>query len=225
MITLYAGPLSLFSRKVSIALSEKGLPFTEELVAFTQERGYQPKHPMVQANSPKGQVPVLVDGDLTLFDSTVILEYLEDAYAAPPLYPRDAKAKAACRLLELTADEIFFAPVRDLLYRTEPPPADAAIRDRQATAARQAEDRLRHHFDQLQQRLGGQDFFCGDRVSVADIGLFMTTLFVQRLAGPRLDDHPRLRAWYQRLLARPAFGTAAEQIATADRLLSPALAG
>jgi glutathione S-transferase len=222
MITLYAGPLSLFSRKISIALDEKGLSFAEELVPFTQERGYQPTHPAVLANSPKRQVPVLIDDDLILFDSTVILEYLEEAYPAVPLYPNGAKARARCRLLELTADEILFAPVRDLLYRTEPPHADPAIQARREAIALQSEGRIRQQFGALEQRLGDQAFFCGD-LSAADIGLFMTTFWVQRLAGPGLGDFPRLSAWYQRLLARPAFAKAAAQIAAADRELSPAL--
>jgi len=222
MITLYAGPLSLFSRKVSIALGEKGLDFAEELVPFTQERGYQPKHPAVLAHSPKGQVPVLIDGDLVLFDSTVILEYLEDAYPTPPLYPRDAKARAQCRLLELTADEILFAPVRDLLYRTEPPNADPAVQARREETALQSEQRIRERFGELERLLGERMFFCGD-LSIADIGLFMTILFTQRLGGPALAEAPGLQAWYQRLLARPAFAKAADQIAAADRQLSPAL--
>src|SRR5213075_2845230 len=87
---LYSGPLSLFSRKVEIALNEKGLPFERVMVPFTQAAGYAPKHPAVLAANPKAQVPVLVDGDLTLFDSTVIFEYLEDAYPVPPLYPAGA---------------------------------------------------------------------------------------------------------------------------------------
>jgi glutathione S-transferase len=222
MIKLYAGPLSLFSRKVSIALEEKGLIFSEDLVAFTQERGYAPKHPVVLAANPKAQVPVLVDGDLTLFDSTVILEYLEDAYPAPSLYPKGAEDKARCRLLELTADEILFAPVRNLLYRTEPPHSDAAIQATREVTAGQAEDRIRLDFGRLQQQLGGQAYFCG-QLSAADIGLFMTVLFVQRLAGPRLGDFPGLDSWYRRLLERPAFAKAAAQIAAADRELSPAL--
>ncbi|HWT98471.1 MAG TPA: glutathione S-transferase family protein [Terriglobales bacterium] len=222
MITLYAGPLSLFSRKISIALDEKGLRFTEELVPFTQERGYQPIHPAVLANSPKRQVPVLIDDDLVLFDSTVILEYLEDAYPAVPLYPRGAKARARCRLLELAADEILFAPVRDLLYRTEPPHADPAIQARREEVALQSEDHIRRQFGALEPRLGDQAFFCGE-LSAADIGLFMTIFWVQRLAGPGLEDFPLLLAWYQRLLARPAFARAAAQIAAADRELSPAL--
>jgi glutathione S-transferase len=101
---LYSGPLSLFSRKVEIALREKGLAFDREMVAFSQAKGYQPKHPAVLAANPKRQVPVLIDSDLTLFDSTLIFEYLEDAYPATPLFPREAKDRARCRLLELTAD-------------------------------------------------------------------------------------------------------------------------
>src|SRR5215510_10349357 len=79
---LYSGPLSLFSRKVEIALHEKGLRFEVEYVPFTQDEGYRPKHSAVLAANPKGQVPVLQDGEVVLFDSTVILEYLEDAYPA-----------------------------------------------------------------------------------------------------------------------------------------------
>jgi len=71
---LYSGPLSLFSRKVEIALHEKALPFKRVMVPFSQATGYAPKHPAVLAANPKGQVPVLVDGDLTLFDSTLIFE-------------------------------------------------------------------------------------------------------------------------------------------------------
>src|SRR5260221_6690864 len=117
---LYSGPLSLFSRKVEIALYEKSLPFEREMVAFTQATGYSPKHPDVLAVNPKGQVPVLVDGDLTLFDSTLILEYLEDAYPTPPLYPAGAKARARCRLIELSADEILLPLVRNLMFRNAP---------------------------------------------------------------------------------------------------------
>src|SRR3546814_16742694 len=82
--------------------------------------GDSPKQPAVLAANPKGEVPVLVDGDLTLFDSTVIFEYLEDAYPQPPLMPRQPAARAQCRLLELTADEILLRPLRRLMYRTEP---------------------------------------------------------------------------------------------------------
>ncbi len=91
---LYSGPSSLFARKVEIALLEKALAFERVMVPFSQAEGYAPKHPAVLAANPKGQVPVLIDGDLSLFDSTVIFEYLEDAYPTPPLFPAGAKEPA-----------------------------------------------------------------------------------------------------------------------------------
>ena len=73
--TLYVGPLSLFSRKVEIALREKGLLYARELVPFTQDRGYSPKHPAVVAGNPLQKVPVLVDAGVgTASDAAVAME-------------------------------------------------------------------------------------------------------------------------------------------------------
>ena len=71
--------------------------------------------------------------------------------------------------------------------------------------------------------VAGQDFFCGD-LSIADIGLFMTILYIRRLLGPKLDAFPALAAWNKRLLQRPGFARAAAEIAAADQALTPALA-
>ena len=216
---LYSGPLSLFARKVEIALVEKGLAFEREMVPFSQASGYAPKHPAVLAANPKAQVPVLVDGDLTLFDSTLIFEYLEDAYPSPPLYPAGAAARALCRTLELTADEILLPPLKSLMHRTAPPSPDSAVRARQAADAAVAEAALAGHWQAFEGRLAGRDYFCGP-VSVADIALFMSILFALRLKGPGLDGTPGLAAWYARMLARPAVAPVAAEIAEADRRLS-----
>lgn len=219
---LYSGPLSLFSRKVEIALREKGLPFDREMVPFTQVKGYSPKHPAVLAANPKGQVPVLIDGDLTIFDSTVIFEYLEEAYPTPPLYPAAPKERARCRLLELTADEILLPPLRTLMTRTSPPDPDPERQRQRIAEADRGEIQLHNHYETLSRRLGGQEYFCSG-FTVADIALFMTILWVQRLKGPRLDGHPNLAAWYERVKSRPSCGQAANEIAAADRELSPPL--
>jgi glutathione S-transferase len=216
---LYSGPLSLFSRKVEIALHEKGLAFERVMVPFSQAAGYAPKHPAVLAANPKAQVPVLVDGDLTLFDSTVILEYLEDAYPKPPLFPTDPKMRARCRLLELQADEILFAPVRLLMHRTEPPHSDPSQRQSQEAEGQRAEAEIRDQYKNLEAILAEKDYFCR-AFSVADIALFMTVLFALRLKGPALASHPALAAWHARVSARPAVARVAAEIAAADRALS-----
>ncbi len=217
---LYSGPLSLFARKIEIALGEKGLAFEREMVPFSQERGYSPKHPAVLAVNPKGQVPVLVDGNLVLFDSTVIFEYLEDAYPEPPLYPKGAADRARCRLLELTADEIFLPEIRKLMHRSVPP--DPALLEQREAEARRGEAALLTLYGKLQAELNGRDYLCG-ALSVADIASFMALLFALRLKGPRLGDFPQLAAWYSRLGARPVFARVAAEVMTADRELSPYL--
>ncbi len=216
---LYSGPLSLFARKVEVALGEKHLAFTRTMVPFTQTKGYSPKHEAVLAANPRGQVPVLVDGDVTLYDSTVILEYLEDAYPEPQLYPHDAKARALCRQLELEADEVLLAPVRTLMFRTEPPGPDTARRERLEAEATKALPLIDGHHRRLDAKLAGQAFLCG-AFSVADIATFMVVHYAQRLSGPAISHHANLSGWYGRLLARPAFAQVAAEIASADRELS-----
>lgn len=217
---LYSAPLSLFARKVEIALAEKGLPFERVMVPFTQTEGYRPKHPAVLAGNPKGQVPVLEDGGLVLFDSTVILDYLEDAYPTPPLYPATPREKAVCRLTELFADEIMLVPLRALMYRTGPRSADPERRARDREEGLRAEPVIAEHYGEVERRLGDRSFLCGEAFTVADIAVFLMVLYALRLAGPPIAGHPRLAAWYRRVAARPAVAPVVEEIAAADRALS-----
>jgi glutathione S-transferase len=216
---LYSGPLSLFSRKVEIVLSEKSLRFERVMVPFTQTQGYAPKNPVVLEVCPKAQVPVLIDGDVRLYDSTVINEYLDEKFPAPPLMPRNAVARARCRRLELEADEVLLEPVRALMFRSEPPGPDAARRIAQEAAAEIAQAKLLVHYGRLEKTLGTENFLCRD-FSLADVATFMTVHHGLRLAAPGLDDHPRLSAWYAGLASRPAFAIVMAEMAEADRQLS-----
>lgn len=221
---LYSGPLSLFSRKVEIALHEKGLAFERIEVAFSQTKGYSPKHPEVLKANPKGQVPVLMDGDVVVYDSTVILEYLEDAYPIPPLYPKAPAERVRCRLFDVFGDEIMLAALRPLMHRTEPRPADPEIWNAKEAKAREAEPVLARHFADLDRELQGRDYLCGS-FSAADIAVFMAVFWTRRLAGASLTGHGDLKAWYERLSVRPAFATVIEQIREADRKLSAPVEG
>ncbi|WP_262029365.1 glutathione S-transferase family protein [Microvirga sp. Mcv34] len=221
---LYSGPVSLFSRKVEIALHEKGLPFEQILVPFTQTRGYSPRNPDVLAINPKGQVPVLVDGDLSLYDSTVILEYLDEAHPDPALYPKSPQERARCRLFDVFGDEVMLAPLRSLMHRTEPKPADSGRWDAQEAKAREAEPILAGHFAEIDRALQDRDYLCG-AFSAADIAVFMAVFWTRRLGGPSLKGHEALVAWYGRLVARPAFARVIEEIRAADADLSAPVEG
>jgi glutathione S-transferase len=216
---LYSGPLSLFARKVEIALAEKRLAFTRTMVPFTQTEGYRPKHEAVLAANPKGQVPVLVDGQLTLYDSTVIIEYLDEAYPAPPLLPGDALSRARCRLLELEADEVLLPATRVLFFRTEPPGGDVAKRAALEEKAAAAEIQIARDHEALDAKLSQRSYLCGD-FSVADIATFMVVHYGLRNGGPPFDRLARLSAWYRRLAERPSIAPVVKEIAEADAALS-----
>ena len=92
---LYEHPLSSYAQKVKIALREKGLDFTAETPPAL---GSGKAEGQFAASSPRNEVPALIDGDARIFDSTIILEYLEDKFPSPPLLPRDPAARLNQRI-------------------------------------------------------------------------------------------------------------------------------
>jgi glutathione S-transferase len=208
---LYSGPLSLFTAKVRVALAEKGVDYELVGVPFSRARGYEPKHPDVLALNPKAQVPVLVDGDLRLYDSTIILEYIEDRYPDPPLYPREITNRARCRQAEAAADEVFFPHVYSLIQEVFYKP-DGGDTER-VQAARAAIGRV---YDDLDATLEGREFLI-DRFTVADIAYFLTTMFAMNLGAAPAATHANVNAWVGRLAARPSIGREIEGMAAAAR--------
>src|SRR5947199_303300 len=82
MVLVYEHPLSPYAQKVKIALAEKGVAFECRLPDFMSGRD-----DAFAAANPRLEVPALVDGDTRVFDSTIILEYIEDRWPTPPLLP------------------------------------------------------------------------------------------------------------------------------------------
>jgi glutathione S-transferase len=191
---LYSGPLSMFGAKAQIAALEKGLDVEVVLVPFEFGPGYSPKHPEVLRINPKRQVPVLVHGDLEIFDSTQIFEYLEDLQPEPPLWPREARARARARLAELKSDEVYFPHIIKLM---------ALQGDLQGEAAQAAIAAATQYYEQLEQALQRADWLAGDTYSYADIAFFMAAIFGERMGAPITGATPRLVAWRARMTQRP----------------------
>lgn len=219
MIKLYSAPLSLFSRKVEIALAEKNVPYTRVLVPFSQDRGYFEKPLDVCRINPKGQVPVLVDGEVELFDSTVIVEYLEDAYPEPHLFPREPRLRAKARQWEMFADEVMLVPLRKLMHRTEPRDQTSPSWQQLESEAKPAEVQLSRLLDTLDDDLQGSSFVC-EAFSAADISLFMQAFWCQRLAGPSFGERGALRSWFRSMQTRPSVSAMIAEVRDQDLLLS-----
>lgn len=201
-VKLYTGPLSLFSAKVRIALAEKGVDYEHESVDWSLEHRYLPHHPDVAKLNPKAQVPVLVDGDTVVCDSTLILEYLEERYPESTLLPSALAARARCRQFEAYADEILFPRVWDLIEEVfYPPPADND--DRNEVRVGSAKDALAILYVALDAELAGRDYLCGD-YTLADLSVFVMAQTAVTLGAPPDPGLGRLAAWFERTGLRPA---------------------
>lgn len=200
VLRLYSGPLSMFGAKAQIAALEKGLEVDVVMVPFAMKTLYEPKHPEVARINPKRQVPVLIHrlpgGDLELFDSTQIFEYFEELCPRPALWPTSPTDRARARLLELKADEVYFAHVIRLMGLQATPDDPAAV------AAREGASRF---YTELEGLLGdGRPFLAGPDYSYADIAFYMAQFFGDRMGAPIKGDWPRLQAWRERVMGRPA---------------------
>jgi glutathione S-transferase len=184
---LFGTALSPYAMRVMIAARFKGIELASEAPPFgTRSREHL-------ARNPVGKVPVLVDGDLVLPESDVILSYLEDRFPEPTLYPGDAAARANVRLLCRLVDSYSAPSFGPFLANNA-----AAI----AVASERIDSALGFidHF-----RRDGQ-FASGDAFSAADCALIP---FFHAFAGLEARFHtyslvrkrPRLDAWWSRARA------------------------
>jgi glutathione S-transferase len=191
---LFSGPLSMFGAKAEIAAFEKGLDVDLVMVPFDMDRLYEPKHPEVLRVNPKRQVPVLVHGEVEIFDSTQIFEYFEHLQPEPALWPAAPAARAKARLLEHKSDEVFFPPIIRLMGLQDRPDDPAAVAAREASAL---------YYAEMERQLAQGDFLA-DSYSFADIAFYMAQLFAARMGAPMTDQTPRLLDWRMRMTARDA---------------------
>jgi len=193
MLTLFDDVFSPYARKVRIALYEKEIPF-ERVRAL---HGDCNRTDFVHVN-PRAEVPALADGDFSLYDSTVICEYLEEIHPEPALYPADARLRAKCRLVEDLADTQLDAALYAVTVlefgrgETHGEMHEVAARD------------VARLYDELEGFLGQSSFFCGG-YSVADIAVLPHVAVASFLGfGLEPSRHPRLLAWLGRVQERPA---------------------
>jgi glutathione S-transferase len=157
--------LSPYVRKVLVCLDLKGVPYEiDPIVPFLGDDRFSQL-------SPVRRIPVLVDARITLADSSVICQYLEDRYPQPALYPADIYDRARARWLEEYADsrmgEVFIwrlynqVAIRPAVWGEK---ADAAVLDKALN------EEIPHVLDYLEAQVPAAGFFFG-AISIADIAV------------------------------------------------------
>lgn len=196
MLKLYDFPMSPRARKVRIVLAEKGLQYEKVTVDIT--KGEQ-KKPEFLAVNPYGKVPALQDDGLAVYESTIIMEYLNDKYPTPPLLPADPGQRARARVFMHYADNPYDSALASLVGETFFKPkgqADQAVIDK-------AKQDLNACFERLERELGNNDYLVGE-FTLADIGYAAWAPLFAPLQVEVPKHCSRVNAWLNRLKDRPS---------------------
>ena len=203
-LTFYWASGSPYSWRVYLALKHKNAPFEARLVSFDKN---EHKTREFLAINPRHQVPAITDDGFALYESSAILEYLDERFPeAPLLFPGDRRSRALVRQwiselsayveppIEVLVDELFYVP-------------EAGKRNRAAIA--EARTELALELERIEPRVSGQ--WLGDALSAADFTLYpllaMFPRFERREPELALRSFvgPKVLAWMGRIEALPYF--------------------
>ncbi|MDY6924536.1 MAG: glutathione S-transferase family protein [Pseudomonadota bacterium] len=200
---LWSHPYSAYGQKALVALYELDLPFESRLVDAGDAAGMV----AFRAVSPFGKMPVLVDGDSRLIESTVVIEYLDQRAGGGRLIPAAPEAALEARLIDRIVDTYVGGPMNRIIPRKFRPAGNADPYGDAEDAAI-----LAGAWDWLEDRLGdGRTWSAGESFTVADCAAAPILTYARRLVP--FGDRPRLRALHARLTARPSFRRALEDAA------------
>jgi len=234
-LELYHHGSSVCAAKTRLALAEKGVEWTGRYLDILAGEHQTPEY---LALNPKAVVPTLVHDGHVIRESTVICEYIDDAFDGPPLKPTAPLALAEMRLWTKRVDEDVHPSVRPITYVTthrhtilaqgadeveahiafDPDPAWRARKRAwiydgfEAPDIRLAVAVFDKLFADMDKRLSDHEWLAGDAYSLADTGL---TPYANRMAMLGFDalfeGRPHLVRWFDAVRARPSFAPGIEQ--------------
>ncbi len=194
---VYEHPLSSYAQKVKIALREKGLAF--ELEVPPALGSGSTTGPFIDGN-PRAEVPTLIDGDARIFDSTIILEYIEEKWPEPPLMPRDPAGRARARMIEDLCDTHYEAINWGMGEVGWFKRAEGALAETLRAAAGAQTAAIQTW---LAGQLGSAEYFTGEFFGWADLSVAPYLNRSVFYGFPPAPGSPLAR-WLERIRARPS---------------------
>jgi glutathione S-transferase len=194
MVTLYEIPVSPYAQKVKLALLEKGIEFS------AQVPNVDSPDPEFVAMSPRLEVPAFVDDDVRLFDSSIILEYIEDRWPSQPLLPKAPAERARVRLLEEICDTLYDAINWGVMEITAFKRAEG---EHAAALLATARSQVAGLNARLERELENRSWLNGEQFGFGDV---VTYPFVNGAASQGNKPAPgsKLESWLKAMRARPS---------------------
>jgi glutathione S-transferase len=200
-LVLYQHPFALYCWKALIALYERDVPFTAELVEADRSA--------LAALWPPASIPVLVDQGVVVSESSIIVEYLDRYGEAPPLIPADPDEALQARRWDRVVDGYVATPVQTIVGDALRP---SGAEDAHGVAAARAA--LDLAYATLERQLDGREadgWLAGGDFTVADCAAAPALHYADVVHPLDRDAHPALAAYLDRLLARRSVARVVEE--------------
>lgn len=210
MLRLFEHPLSPYARKVKIVLEHKGVPYQPVFVDPTAAES-DPTLRAFLAASPRREVPCFVDEDdgTAVFDSTVMLEYVEEKWPTPPSLPASPDERARVRMLETLCDTQLDAINWGLMEVRFFRRAEGEEAERLLAAARV---QLGRAWARLDRELDGRPWMNGASFGRGDAAVYPHITGSAFFGMPLDAKYARLADWAARCAEQPAVRADAEQL-------------
>ena len=201
-LKLYAHPFSSYCQKVMTALYENATPFEFRMLA----PGHQQEAAEHAALWPLKRMPVLRDGDRTVVEATIIVEYLDLRHPGPVrLIPRDPLAALEVRMMDRFFDNYIMTPMQKVVVDSLRPTGHG-----DSFGVAEARLTLDTAYRWLDGAIADREWAAGDGFSLADCAA-APSLFYADWAHPIDKAHTNVIRYRQRLLARPSFARAVDE--------------
>jgi stringent starvation protein A len=189
MMILYSGTTCPFSQRCRFVLFEKGMDFEiRDVDLFNKPED-------INTMNPYGEVPVLVERDLTLYESNIINEYIDERFPHPQLMPADPVQRARVRLMLLNFEREMFAHVQVLETRSDK-------LDKQKEKARAA---IRDQLTQISVQFTKNKYMLGEDFSMVDVSLAPLLWRLNHYAIELPKQAAPIMKYAERLFQRPAY--------------------
>ena len=198
MLTIFGRMNSVNVQKVLWCLAELGVPF--ERIDAGLEHGKN-SEPWYLALNPNGRVPLLQDGDFSLWESNTIVRYLAARSGRGGLWPESLETRALAERWMDWQLSTLVRPVSMVFWNLIRTPADR----RDAEVVARGTDEANRAVEILDGHLRGQPFVAGDAFTMGDIPVGAVVHRWLALPGVDRPVLPALQAWHARLTERPAF--------------------
>lgn len=213
-LKLYGIPLSTCTSRVLASLYEKAVEF--ELVPVNLSAG-EHKQPPFLAKNPFGVIPVLEDGDLTLFESRGITQYVAHKYkdqGADLIRHKNIKEAGLVGVWIEVESQNYSPAISPIIYQLFVMPMHGQTTDQAVVDAHVA--KLAKVLDIYEARLSTSKYLAGDFYSLADLHHFPYTYYLMKSAYASLiNDRPHVKCWWDDISSRPALKKVAEGMSLA----------